>query len=155
MRLGCRPEHDRRKRQGESGSKPTALIIDEDLGFTFWLGQALDSIGWMAVPAQNTTDADELVGLHGLQIDVLVIDPFIPDAFAFVVSLRKAQPWLQVVAAIPEAWEKPWPSIPEFNAAIRKPLQFTPEARTEWVDLIQRVLSTAWSELGGGDTVEN
>lgn len=135
---------------------PTTLIVDEDLGFTFWLGQTLDAIGWTAVPAQNISAADELVRVHRLQPDVVVIDPFVRDAFLFIDCLRKLQPFLKVVAAIPDVWGRSWPTIPEFDAAVGKPRHFTPAASLEWVGLIRNMLSSTWGEPHGGvDTSGN
>lgn len=156
MRLVWQPKHDRVRQERQSEGKPTTLIVDEDLGFTFWLGQALDATGWRALPAQNVTAAYDLVRVHRLHVEVLVIDPFGRNAFALVAYLRKIQPFLTVVAAIPEDWDRSWPPLPEFDAAIRKPLHFTSAAKMEWVDLIQNLLSNALGEFEGGpDTVEN
>jgi hypothetical protein len=143
MRLLYHSKHDPKLPEEGGVGKPSILIVDADLGFTFWLGQALDAIGCTALPANAIAPAQELVRAHRLRVDVLVIDPFVLDAFLFVAYLRKTQPGLQVVAAIPEEWEKSWPPIPEFDAAIRKPRHFTAAARMEWVDLIRGLQAAA------------
>src|SRR5260370_6183096 len=39
----------------------TVLIVDRELGFVFWLSQALDEAGYRAFPAKSIPDANNLL----------------------------------------------------------------------------------------------
>ena len=124
------------------------LLVDSDLGFAFWLGQALDRAGYQAVPARTPLAATELIKEHRVYIDILVIDPYPPDAVSFISRLRQGRPSLKIVAALPEESDEPLPMI-EFDAIKRKPQYPTEEAAAQWVGLVQG-LSPA---VGGGSGV--
>ena len=102
----------------------------------FWLGHSLDSAGYSTVPAQSTRDATQLIQEHKLSIEILVIDPLLPDAFPFISRLRQSQRSLNVIAAIPEEWAD-LPPMPEVDAVIRKPHHFNASAALTWINLIQ------------------
>ena len=40
----------------------TVLIVDEDVGFVFWLGEILTKLGCRAVPALDCTQAVAITG---------------------------------------------------------------------------------------------
>ena len=104
----------------------------------FWLGQALDSAGYPAVPAQSTDAARELLREHRLAVHILVIDPFLPDAFAFVAELRRSHPSLSMVAAVPLKWrDQPVPV--HLEAAISKPERLEIAATIPWIGLVQKL----------------
>ena len=102
----------------------------------FWLGHSLDSAGYSTVPAQSSRDALQLIQEHKLTIEILVIDPLLPDAFPFISRLRQSQRSLRVVAAIPEDWHE-LPPMDEVDAVIRKPHHFNSVATLAWIKLIQ------------------
>jgi hypothetical protein len=114
----------------------TVLLVDSDLSFVFWLGQALDLAGCEALPARSTAAASELIREHRLSVDTLVIDPVLPDALSFVAGLRESRPQLKAVAALPGLPSDPT-DLPGFNAIRRKPEHYTSEAQAEWIGLIQ------------------
>ena len=114
----------------------TIFLVDADLGFIFWLGQALDSAGYNAIPAASVPAASELIQQHRLSVEILVIDLFLPDSLEFVFRLRQSHPNLQVIAMMPENWGSVPPMI-EVDALIRKPLHLTSIAAVQWLNLVQ------------------
>jgi hypothetical protein len=124
------------------------LLVDPDLGFVFWLGHTLDSAGYNAIPAKDVDAALELLEEHKLAVDILVIDPLLPDAFAFIAHLRRFRPTAHVIAAVPPEWQEGAP-VPGADAAIRKLGRFSPEAAAEWVNLIQKL------SAGGGSSFKS
>lgn len=106
------------------------------------MGQALDSAGYNAVPAKEIHPANELIRVHKIAVDILVIDPLLPDAFSFISALRQSQPQVRVVAAVPEDWED-LPPMTEVDAWLRKPRHLTLAATLPWVKLIQNFYSAA------------
>lgn len=127
---GPRPQKGNKRR--------TILLLDSDLGFTFWLGHALDAAGYSAIPAKDVRAASGLICEHRLSIDTLVIDPFLADVFPFVAWLRQSQPGLNVVAAFPDDWGV-LPAMSEVTAVIRKPHHLSVVASIQWVNLIQNL----------------
>jgi DNA-binding response OmpR family regulator len=113
----------------------TILLVDPDLGFVFWLGQALESAGYTALPASNARAAIKLVREHKLSVDILVIDPSLPDVLALISALRKSRRTLKVVASIPED-SKELPDMTEVDAFVRKPHRFTKVAMIPWLNAI-------------------
>ena len=114
----------------------TVLIVDSDLGFVFWLGQALDSSGYLAVPARDTRSALELIREQKIRVDILVIDPLLPNAISLISILRQAGGTLITVGAVPPDWAV-GPSEPEFDVVARKPERLTAAALLSWLNLIR------------------
>ena len=51
--------------------KPTALIVDDDLGLIFWFGELFAKAGWNIVPALNCRQAVALTVMWDSHIDVI------------------------------------------------------------------------------------
>ena len=96
----------------------------------------MDSAGYNAIPAASVSAASELIQQHKLSVDILVIDPFLAEAFAFISRLRQSHEGLQVIAAIPEYWGS-LPPMTEVDALIHKPPRFTSIATIQWLDLVR------------------
>jgi DNA-binding NtrC family response regulator len=79
------------------------LIVDRDLGFLFWLGDALRRASHMALPSTNCKDAGQLARQRGLPIHVLVVDGTLAGAAALVRALRGTNPRLKVIGLTSEA----------------------------------------------------
>jgi hypothetical protein len=125
----------------ESATKPvsTILLVDSDLGFIFWLGRALDGVGFEALPAKSTWDAMTLIDDYHLAVDVLIIDPSLPGASRLITYLRHSRKPVHVIAATadPEGLRH---GFPEVDAVRRHPHDFDDESRGDWVRLIQSML---------------
>lgn len=134
-------------REPERKLRATIFLVDSDLGFVFWLGQALDSAGCWALPAKDVSSAVELLTEYRLAVDILVINPFLPDAFSFISQLRLSQPALHVIAAIPTDWEK-FPPLTGVDAVIRKPNHLTVLALLQWINLIRDFLAESSAASG-------
>ena len=83
-----------------AASGKTVLVVDDDVGFVFWLGCTLRSAGYPALPAKNWRDAGELVRSLHVDIRVLVMDYSIAGAREFAERLRRSQGHLKVVALV-------------------------------------------------------
>ena len=118
----------------------TVLIIDPELGFVFWLGQALDRAGYQALPAKNCEDAAELLKLLNVEIHLLIVGHSVAGAGAFAESLRQAQGHLKVIAVLGEG-EEPGDPFPGAHAS-RVMLSAVDEtSETEWLATIEGVFS--------------
>jgi hypothetical protein len=121
---------------GERKTKTTILLIDSDLVFSFWLGQALDLAGHNALPVRNTSAAYELIQNHRVSVDTVIVNPLVPNAASFLCDLRKIFPSVSVVVALPEDGGRLF-AIPECDIATAKPGRLTSEASLQWVQLLQ------------------
>ncbi len=119
--------------------KPTILITDRDLGFVFWLGQALDAVGYEAFPARGVVEAAALIDELKLAIDLLVINPFLEGVTEFITTLRQSRPMLRIVLILPEN-EGVAPRDIDAVAAQRKPVIADDAARAEWLATIKNAL---------------
>jgi DNA-binding response OmpR family regulator len=104
------------------------LIVDSDLGFVFWLGQALDAAGYDTLPARGVAEAISLLAEVRVRIDVILVRCTLAGAEKLVADLRWAQRgYLKALALIDEdegesetmgAWDG-WqikPNLPDTTA---------------------------------------
>ncbi len=85
----------------------TILILDDDLGFCFWLGQALTAPQCETVPARSVAEATALIGRFKLKIDFLILNPSVPGAADFTRTLRREQKHLRVATLESEDSDNP------------------------------------------------
>lgn len=118
----------------------SVLILDPDLGFLVWLGQALAIGGYLGVPAPSVPEAIALIGKLDLVIDLLVLDPTLPGAGEFARSLRTAQGRLRVIAVIG--------SMEDLNAAFQgvdavrfRPILANDVEASKWLTTVRRLLA--------------
>lgn len=67
------------------------LIVDNDLGFVFWLCHVLDAAGYETVPATGVPEAVAALAELDMWVDVLVALRTLPGADAFAAELRSSQ----------------------------------------------------------------
>jgi len=120
--------------------KRNVLILDRDLAFAFWLGQALDLAGYDAFPAKSCEDATELLTHLNVSIDLLVVGYASPGAVALANALRRSQPHFKVLAAVAEG-EEPTSIFAEADAVQSKPSSAVSASKTEWLRTIESLLS--------------
>jgi CheY-like chemotaxis protein len=129
----------------------TLLIVDDDLGFRFWLAKSLEPFGHSVIPADTVSQARHLLRQVKLSLDQLIINPSVKGAAEFAASLRRRHSQLKIVALITqEEKELPFADLhPDARRA--KPDQNaleTPAAESaaglEWAKFVQ--------DLGGQKT---
>jgi DNA-binding NtrC family response regulator len=117
----------------------TVLIVDDDLGFAFWLGQALDQAGYETWPARSVTAAKSLLAEVRLAVDLLVISASASRAHALVTYLGRSKPDFKVIAVYDELSDRIKP-FPKASAIHQKPETIDTAAKLEWVRLVTGVL---------------
>jgi DNA-binding response OmpR family regulator len=110
------------------------LLVDSDLGFTFWLGQLLDQAGYEAFPAKSVADAIQLLDQLKFQIDLLVLNPALEGAASFAAVLRHSQPHIKIVAVHDANVLVDWR---EMDASHVKTQHIDEAARSEWLNFIR------------------
>jgi DNA-binding NtrC family response regulator len=117
----------------------TVLIVDDDLGFAFWLGQALDRSGYETWPARSVTAARSLLAEVRLAVDLLVVNASAPRAHALATYLGRTNPNFKIIAVYDELSDG-IKSFPKASAVHQKPQTIDTAAKLEWVRLVTDVL---------------
>ena len=132
----------------------TLLILDDDLGFLFWLAKALEPGGHAVVPANTVSQANRLLGSLEISIDLVVVNPALEGAAGFIENLRLGHPRLKVIALV-----APGESEPELNGVQADATHAKPDlsatslgsgdatAEFEWSRFLQQV---AGNRTAGG-----
>src|SRR5689334_14341405 len=97
--------------RGDAIGVKTVLIVDDDLGFVFWVGQALDRVGYNALPAKGIAEAKALTESFRVRVDLLMIGAALPDAAALSAELLNSHTGMKVLGLI-ETGEQPPESFP-------------------------------------------
>jgi DNA-binding response OmpR family regulator len=117
----------------------TILIVDDDLGFVFWLGQALDRAGFETWPARSVAAAESLLLEIKLLVDLLVIPCSLPSAPVLVSHLGSTGTDFRVIAVCDELCEQV-EQFPRLSAVHQRPQTMDTTAQLEWVQLVKGVL---------------
>ena len=120
--------------------KPVILLIDNDLGFMFWLGQALDRAGYEAFPAKSVSDALKLITELDLSVGLVILDYSSEGAPNLIATLRHNGRHLKVISLVEDT---DFPVHPEVDAQWRKPKKFDESSEAEWLQVVRRVLARA------------
>ena len=118
----------------------TVLIVDPELGFVFWLGQALDRAGYQALPAKSCEDATELLKQLNVEIDLLIVGHSLAGAGAFAAALRHSQGHLKVITVISDG-EEPNSAFPGADATQFMLSGVDKASEREWLETIEDVFS--------------
>jgi DNA-binding response OmpR family regulator len=116
----------------------TVLVVDSDVGFVFWLGQGLDQNRYAVLPAASIPNARTLLDELAITVDLVVVNPALPDAADFVGTLRGCNPLLKVVLVSDAAAEPA--QIPSFELQCQKPKIIDDSAQQDLIAKIRKVL---------------
>jgi len=117
----------------------TVVIIDNDLGFVFWLGHLLDQHEYVALPARSVPDAALLILQLDLQLDLLIINPDLMGGLDFISAVRRPNRDVRVIAVIDDP-EKPL-AIHGLDGVVPKAKVLDEATQAEWIDCVQQVLA--------------
>lgn len=113
------------------------LIVENDLGFIFWLGGALNAANYQPWPACRVSEANALVGKAAVPIDLLIVNPSLPGVSKLIALLRRSQAQLRVIALGTEGKIK----LPDINAWRRKPSPAEKSAKQEWLAAVKKMFT--------------
>lgn len=117
----------------------TALIVDADLSFGFWLARGLDHAGYQAYPAKSAGDATALLGELGITVDLLILNAAVAEPSDWIESLRRSNESLRVVALIGEQ-----PRLAGIGSRVdlccRKPHRHDDAKLSEWIEHVEQLL---------------
>jgi hypothetical protein len=109
------------------------LIVDNDLGFVFWLGAVLIATDYQPWPACSPSDAISLLSRRPLvRLDLLIVNASLPGASKLITQVRRTQVRLKVMALGP-----PDKTLPGINVWRQKPGRCDGSAKQDWVRAIK------------------
>jgi response regulator RpfG family c-di-GMP phosphodiesterase len=118
----------------------TVLIVDEDLGFVFWLGRLLNETGYQAWPARSGIEAEALLSEIDVHPDLLVINPNSEGAAAFVKDQRRRADFKTIAINAPDAQPQAAAPIEGIDAALVKPGRHNDLNAFEWTSVIDSLM---------------
>jgi DNA-binding response OmpR family regulator len=114
------------------------LIVDNDMGFIFWLGEVLIGANYQPWPACNVSDARNLINSkHSVSPDLLIVNPALQGALELITHLRRNQSNLRVMALGSDNTG----ALRGVNARLARPTPSDASTKQKWVRAINRVLS--------------
>lgn len=124
-----------------------ALIVDDDLGFVWWLGDRFHEAGYRTVPALDARQASSIVKELNLKIDVVVVNPALRGVQRLINTLSHAEsPPLKIIVI-----RDPTPSrtiLIRADGILERPSGWGPASRHEWLRKLRRILKQAQETAG-------
>jgi DNA-binding NtrC family response regulator len=122
----------------ERSGAPNILIIDDDVGFLWWLGELFNEIGYRSIPALNCKEALALVRHLRGGVDLVLVNPSLKGVAALVRILSRVQ--RPKIVLIYDSVPKAIPPV-EAAATLERPAGWGPISRPEWRQKVSRVLN--------------
>lgn len=122
----------------DSPDATTVWIVDDDLGFVWWLGELFTAAGCRALPALSCDQAISLKKTLNVGIDLLVVNLHLRGVGEMLRVFTRVHPRLKIVAIGPptEAIEtkiRPWTSI-------ERPAAAQSVSRADWLKRVRKLL---------------
>ena len=115
------------------------LIVDDNVGFLFWLGEVLAGANYQPWPASSAVDAGKMLKSRRLaHLDLLVVNPSLRGVASLIARLRRTMPTLKVLAVDPLNDKQ----VRGVNAWHARPNRADVSARQEWLREVGRIFST-------------
>ena len=121
-----------------SPAATTVWIVDNDLGYVWWLGEVFTEAGCRTLPSLSCEQALALFKRLNVGIDLLVVNPQLPDVVKMLRLLSRAHPNLKIVA-IGNAFAA-IPADLRPQASLERPSPSDPISRAEWIKKVRRLL---------------
>jgi hypothetical protein len=123
----------------EATAVQTVLIVDNDLGFVWWLGDIFNEAGARCVPALSCGDARMLTNRLGIEHDLIVLNPSLDGAAKLLQNGIQANPHLKIVTI--GAPSKALDVSIQLHAIVERPSPSEPIFRREWSEKLRKLLS--------------
>ena len=116
----------------------TVWIVDDDLGFVWWLGEIFTEAGCRALPALSCEQAMSLMRTLNVGIDLLVVNPRLRGLTGMLRVLTREQRNLKIVVT-----GKASPALTASinpRANLERPSASAPISRPEWLKKVRKLL---------------
>jgi len=133
-------------RVAESARTPVVLIVDEDLGFVWWLGQIFSQAGCQVVPTLSSDQTLALARDLNLKVDFVVVNPELPGISDLIQTLSATR--RPKVIAIRNHDSNVRVAIPA-NATLERPSGWGQVSEKEWLGSIRQLVKNI--QIGHSD----
>jgi DNA-binding NtrC family response regulator len=120
---------------GQAASVPTVLILDDDLGFVWWLGEIFRELGYNAVPALSSSQALSMIKAWDLRVDLAVLNPDLPGISPMIKAIERAHLAPKIVM-IGEPTRGAMGRL-AIHGTLERPSGQEPTSRQEWLTKIK------------------
>ena len=121
-----------------SPAATTVWIVDNDLGFVWWLGEVFTEAGCRTLPALSCEQALALITSLNVGIDLLVVNPQLPGVIKMLEILSRAHPNFKIVAIGNASATLPAALRPQ--ASLERPSASDSISRPDWLKKVRRLL---------------
>jgi hypothetical protein len=123
----------------EPSGAHTLLIVDNDVGFLWWLGELFTEAGYRAVPALNPSQALAAVKKFHIQPDLLVVNPALTGVARLVTALERLDSDIKIVLIREGPLGVKYPRF-RYDATLTRPSGWEPISRTDWLRKLRTML---------------
>ena len=116
----------------------TIWIVDDDLGFVWWLGDVFTEAGCRTLPALGCEQAIDLMKRLHVGIDVLIVNPQLPGVTGLIEVFSRMKPGLKVITIGTTPKDVVDAIGPQ--ASLERPTGSEPISRSEWLKKARRLL---------------
>ncbi|MGD0437291.1 MAG: hypothetical protein ABSB86_12570 [Bryobacteraceae bacterium] len=117
---------------------PTVLVIDQDLGFVWWLGEIFHAAGCKVMPALSCREALSLAEAANLTVDLIVVNPALTGVSGMIKTLRRTRS--AKIVAIQHRTLLGGSRL-DTHAVLERPSQGEPISRAEWLRTVRGILA--------------
>jgi hypothetical protein len=128
----------------------TVLIIDDDLGFVFWLGEIFTEAGCRALPALSCGEAVVLTKRLGVEPDLIILNASFAGASKLLQKYLQTNPHLKIVTFGPPS--KALGASIHVHATLERPSPNDPIMRAEWLEKLRKLLRQV--KAAGADKIQ-
>ena len=119
----------------------SALAIDKDLAFAFWVAKILDGAGYEAFPARSMTDALELLADIEMNLQLVILSGAPQDAETALPQFRQRCQGIRVLRLVEENDGRE-DRLPGVDLEIEKPRNTSENDRAELLLVVERMLAS-------------
>ena len=116
----------------------TVWIVDDDLGFVWWLGEVFTEAGCRALPALACDEAIGLMRKLHVGVDLLVVNPQLPGIVALFQAFIRTNPKLKIIT-IGKASKTVTAAIHP-QGSFERPSGSNSMSRAQWLDKVRKLL---------------
>jgi hypothetical protein len=121
----------------EPSRTPVVLIVDEDLGFVWWLGQIFSQAGCQVVPTLSPEQMVALTRDLNLKVDLIVVNPELSGVPEMLQALTTAR--YPKIVAIRSHDSVDGCSL-NADATLERPSGWGPVSEKEWLGCVRRLV---------------
>jgi ActR/RegA family two-component response regulator len=130
----------------QASAAQTVLIVDDDIGFVWWLGDILNEAGCKALPALTSEEAIDITKRLGLQPDLIIFNPTLAEAGRVLQIFLQAKPDLKIVT-IGSGFSELTTST-HVRGVLERPAASEPILRADWLQKVRRLLKKVEAAAG-------